>query len=313
MNGNAFPEVRWKRVAACYSAVDRFFPACGLFDLTEGIYADDAVTSYETAQARQHAYLLNQARCEAGARVLDLGCGYGTLLERVRTWGAEGVGITISREQARFCRARSLEVHLLDYRELPAAWNHTFDAVIANGSIEHFVHPRDAAAGDAVYRDLFARVQRLLRPDSPSRRFVTTTIHLVRAPRNPQDLLRSPRRFSCGSDAYHWAVLGRGWGGYYPALGQLERCAAGRFDLIAEVDGTEDYRRTSETWLQRMRELASGPRGALLFLRAAPVALRAPRQFGALMRALFSSESWNWQFRSTAPPVRLLRQTWVAC
>ena len=27
-----------QRVADCYSAVDRFFPACGLFDLTEGIY-----------------------------------------------------------------------------------------------------------------------------------------------------------------------------------------------------------------------------------------------------------------------------------
>ena len=68
----------------CYSAVDRLFPTCGLFDLTEGIYDRDPNTPHEQAQARQHAYLLDQAQCGAGSRVLDLGCGYGTLLEGVR-------------------------------------------------------------------------------------------------------------------------------------------------------------------------------------------------------------------------------------
>jgi cyclopropane fatty-acyl-phospholipid synthase-like methyltransferase len=85
---------RWRRVAHCYSAVDRVFPACGLYDLTEGIYDGDPAVSYEQAQARQHAYLLDQAHCTAGSRVLDLGCGYGTLLEHARARGAEGVGIT---------------------------------------------------------------------------------------------------------------------------------------------------------------------------------------------------------------------------
>ena len=65
-------------------------------------------------------------------------------------------------------------------------------------------------------------------------------------------------------------------------------------------------------WLRRMRELMRSRRGAVLALRAAPVALRAPRQFGALLRTLFSSESWNWQFRLPDPPTRLLRHTWAA-
>jgi cyclopropane-fatty-acyl-phospholipid synthase len=305
---------RWRRVANCYSAVDRFFPACGLYDLTEGIYDGDPALSYEQAQARQHAYLLDQARCVAGTRLLDLGCGYGTLLERARERGVEGVGITISREQLRHCRNRGLEVHRLDYADIPPEWNETFDAVIANGSIEHFVQPLDAAthAADAIYRALFLTVHRLLKPGSPSRRLVTTTIHLVRAPNDPRDLLRSPRTFPKNSDAFHWTVIERGWGGYYPEMGQLKRCAAGQFVQIAEVDGTEDYRLTSETWLRRMRETVHSRRGFSIALRSVPVALRAPRQFSALMRALFSSESWNWQFRPPDPPVRLLRQTWAA-
>lgn len=54
--------------------------------------------------------------------------------------------------------------------------------------------------------------------------------------------------------------------------------------------------------------LERGSRGYSLV----PVALRSPRQLTALVRAPFSSESWNWQFRPPDPPVRLLRRTWAA-
>ena len=47
-------------------------------------------------------------------------------------------------------------------------WDGRFDAVIANGPVEHFAQPADAAAGrdDAIYRHLFATVHRLLDPTS---------------------------------------------------------------------------------------------------------------------------------------------------
>ena len=66
----------WGKVATCYSAVDRFFPACGIYDLTEGIYHGNAKMSYKQAEANQLDYLLDQVRCEPGRRTLDLGCGY---------------------------------------------------------------------------------------------------------------------------------------------------------------------------------------------------------------------------------------------
>lgn len=302
----------WRRVVTCYSVVDRFYPACGVYDLTEGIYADDPDTPLETAKRRQHDYLLDQVACAAGTRLLDVGCGYGTLMARAGQRDALAVGITISPEQLRHCRRQHLDAHLLDYRALPRQWDGTFDAVIANGSIEHFARPHDAARGEAddVYRRMFAAVHRLFDANSSSRRFVTTTIHFVRTPANPLDLLRSPFVFRRGSDSFHWAMLERGWGGYYPELGQLERCARGYFELIEEVDGTEDYHLTSEEWLRRVRGVLRSAKVLPGALRCLADVFRAPRQLLAMLYCTLSSESWNWQFRPPDPPTRLLRQTW---
>jgi len=300
-------------VVTCYSAVDAFFPACGLFDLTEGIYYGDSEVSFEQAQANQHEYLLDRVACASGLRFLDIGCGYGTLLERIRERGATAVGITLSHEQSEHCHSKNLDTYVLEYRQIRSEWNRTFDGVIANGSIEHFVQAADVAAGraDKIYRHLFATVHRLIDPDSAARRFTTTTIHVLRKPQDPRDLLKSPLVFHRGSDIFHWAVLARGWGGYYPEVGQLRRCADGYFDLIEEVDGTEDYRLTSEEWLRRVHRALRSPRVMKIALRSLPVLVRSPRQFLTLLRGFLHSQSWNWQFRPPQPPTRLLRQTWA--
>ena len=300
-------------VPTCYSAVDRFFPACGLFDLTEGIYNDNPKMPFEQAQANQHDYLLDQVGCEAGSRLMDIGCGYGTLLQRAQRRGAACVGININPEQVRHCRRNHLDIHLLDYRSVPREWDRTFDGLVANGSMEHFVQPNDVAAGraDDIYRHFFNTVHRLIDPESPARRLVTTTIHVLGKPPEPRALLQSPFTFRWGSAEFHWAVLEQGWGGYYPEPGQLCRCAKGCFDLVEEIDGTEDYRLTSEEWLRRVRKALLSPRVVTIGLRALPVFVRAPRQFLTLLLGFLSSRSWNWQFRPPNPPTRLLRQTWT--
>lgn len=298
-----------RRVTTCYSMFDALFPRLGFFDLTEGIY-DGPGTSFEQAQANQRNYLLDQIRCGPGSRVLDIGCGYGTLIAQSRRRGARPVGITVSPEQVRYCRRAGLDVRLVDYRTLGPEWDGSVDGVVANGSIEHFVQPLDAAAGraDRIYRAMFHTVHRLVAPGSAARRFATTTIHFVRRP-TPAELIRPLYLSRPGSDAYHFALLARSFGGWYPVAGQLERCADGYFDLVDEVDGTDDYRRTSEEWLSRVRRRLWSRDGVNALAGALPILLRHPAQFLTMLWCLLVSESWNWQFRPPAP-TRLLRQTW---
>lgn len=299
------------RVIACYSVLDRFMPACGFDDLTEGMFEGDPHRPYQDAQARQSDVLLDRAECGPGSRVLDIGCGYGRILRAATARGASAWGITVSPEQVRQGRRAGLKVALQDYKHLDRAWDGRFDAVLANGSIEHFVQPVDAAAGrdDRLYRHLFATVHRLLDPDSKAGRFVTTVIHALRNP-DPVDWLRPPSDFPKGSAPFHFARLTRAFGGWYPSPGQLEACAQGYFTLIQEEDGTEDYRLTSETWLAGARRRLHSVQGLGVWLRALPLAIRRPVSTARMFLCLFDSESWNWQFRGDPAPTRLLRQTW---
>src|SRR5690606_39626957 len=73
-----------------------------------------------------------------GMRVLDIGCGWGEALKfAAERYGVEGVGVTISREQAeyarRLCAGLPVEIRLQDYREL----DEPFDRIFSIGMFEH--------------------------------------------------------------------------------------------------------------------------------------------------------------------------------
>jgi cyclopropane-fatty-acyl-phospholipid synthase len=302
---------RLDTVVNCYTLFDKFFPTCGLPDYTEGIYHGDPATPFDQAQQAQIDYVLDEVHCTAGTRILEIGCGNGRLLEEVRRRGAAGVGITISPEQVALCRRRGLDVRLLDYKLLGDEYARRFDAVVANGPIEHFVQPTAAQRGwtDAIYRQMFEKFHLAIDPQSPVRRYINTTIHFVRPPR-PEALLVSPWHHPRGSDNWHWAWLARSFGGFYPTFGQFERCAAGCFRLLTTVDGTQDYHFTSEEWLRRIRAVLRTALGLKILLTSVPFALRHPRQTFDMLTCMLGTESWNWQFREPNAPTRLLRQTW---
>ncbi|HEY3395913.1 MAG TPA: hypothetical protein VGK58_24635, partial [Lacipirellulaceae bacterium] len=67
-------------VRICYDLLD-VAPLCGVTDLTDGKYLDERNdrSAYLAAQERQAEYLLDQALCEHGTRLLDIGCGYGRI------------------------------------------------------------------------------------------------------------------------------------------------------------------------------------------------------------------------------------------
>jgi cyclopropane fatty-acyl-phospholipid synthase-like methyltransferase len=312
-------------VRACYDLLT-VVPACGLTDLTDGKYVDDRNdwASYLAAQERQTEYLLDQVRCGPGTRLLDIGCGYGRILEHAERRGARAIGITISPPQVADGRARGLDVRELNYRNIFCEWNpplapsckgvecgweHAFDAIVANGSLEHFVQVSDAAAGraDEIYEELFAICRRLLVDGG---RFVTTAIHCREVGQfDAAKIARGHRANPRGSDAYQFAMLVDLFGGWYPEPGQLERCARPHFELIEEENGTHDYHLTSEYWLRQFkRSLAFSP---WVWRSIARQLWLRPRAAWQMLRLQLVDQSWAWQFRPPAP-MRLLRQTWEA-
>jgi cyclopropane-fatty-acyl-phospholipid synthase len=289
--------------------------AAGMTDFTDGKYVDEGNdrAAYLAAQERQAEYLLDQARCGRGARLLDIGCGYGRILEQAARRGARPIGITISPSQVADCRARGLAVEELNYRNIfrrrDDSWERAFDAIVANGSLEHFVQAADAAAGqtDALYEEMFAICRRLLVDGG---RFVTTAIHFREPDQfDPAAIARGPAAQAPGSDAYQFAMITEWFGGWYPAPGQLERCAGQHFDLVMEEDGTYDYHLTSEYWLAQAKwKLATDPR---MWWAVARQLWKHPRPALEMLRLQLWDQSWVWQFREPAP-MRLLRQTWAA-
>lgn len=284
----------------------------GVEDYTEGIYDGDPRTDYHEAQRRQHAYLLDELGAGPGFRLLEIGCGLGTLLRAAVARGCEATGVTISTDQYAVCKARGLRVVLSDYRALPASWSGRFDGIVINGALEHFCQPTDALAGrqDRIYREMFGLLAGLLDPASPARRLVTTTLHFRGAAVAPEKCLRSPLRQWRDAEGFHFAILHRGYGGYYPVPGQLARCAEGFFRQVREVDGTRDYGWTADDWLRLFR------RAMWRQWRFDAVLLRHmvchPWHTLWFMASFLGPASQLWQFRGEPTPVQHFRHTWQA-
>jgi trans-aconitate methyltransferase len=85
-------------------------------------------------------------------RILDLGCGEGSLTRKIVDAGAMVVGIDASEAMIAAAKARGLDAHVMNAEELP--FEREFDAVFSN-AVLHWVREHDA---------MLAGVHRALKP-----------------------------------------------------------------------------------------------------------------------------------------------------
>lgn len=240
-------------------------------DFSGAKYDGDFALSLEHAQQRKYGYIDEQIGIGAGRRVLDLGCGWGPLLNFIRDAGGSGVGVTLSSAHAASCRRHGLDAHLCDGREVTRESFGEFDAVTMLGVLEHFCSPEDYVTGrqDDVYRRLFENVSGLL-PDG-GRFYLQTAVYgrnMIPQDRlDVEELLGVPER---GTDAWYLALLGRQFPNSWLPFGkeQVLRNSGPQFRLVESSSGRADYIETIRQW----NALIGAPslRKRLLKLRLVP-------------------------------------------
>jgi len=256
-----------------YSLIDRIFRLSlgELADFSGAKFDGDFSLTLEEAQRRKHDYVAEQIGIGPGRRVLDLGCGWGPLLDYIRRRGGTGVGVTLSSAQLAACRRQGLDVHLQDAREVTRDGFGAFDAIASLGAFEHFCSPEDYQAGrqEELYRGLFARVADLL---PGSGRFYLQTMVFGRnmIPREQIDMEALQAVPPRDSDEWYIALLGRQFPGSWLPFGQEQvvGCAEPHFRVVSSVSGRLDYIETIRQWNARIG--ARSLRKSLLKLRLLP-------------------------------------------
>ncbi len=127
-------------------------------------YFSEPTDTLEEAQERKLEVICRKLRLKPGMRLLDVGCGWGSLvLHAAREHGAKAVGVTLSELQAKEARERirqaggeiasRCEIRVADYREVGDG---PYDAIASVGMYEH--------VGLDKLDEYTATIARLLRP-----------------------------------------------------------------------------------------------------------------------------------------------------
>lgn len=201
--------------------------------------------SLEGAQRNKIAAIIEKARLRAGDRVLEIGCGWGAFaIEAARRVGCRVLGITLSRRQLDFARARArelgvedrVEFALCDYRRVQG----TFDKIVSIEMLE--------AVGHEHYPSFFRACERVLAPDG------LVVLQFISIP----DVRY--RAYRAGSD---WIQKHIFPGGHLPSLSALTAAMARHSGLA--VEHLENiglhYARTLREWRERFRGAAERLQG----------------------------------------------------
>lgn len=98
--------------------------------------------SLEAAQENKYRLVFDKLGLQPGDRLLDIGCGWGSMVRYAARRGVKVIGVTLSQEQASWAQqaiadeglSELAEVRFSDYRDVPET---NFDAISSIGLTEH--------------------------------------------------------------------------------------------------------------------------------------------------------------------------------
>ncbi|HMI39822.1 MAG TPA: cyclopropane-fatty-acyl-phospholipid synthase family protein [Sphingomicrobium sp.] len=154
--------IRAKRnIQAHYDLGNDFYAAWLDPSMTYSSAVFERGDTLEQAQSRKLRLLLDRLDLKPGQRLLEIGCGWGSLAEiAAREYGVRVTGLTLSTEQKEYADQRmknaglagKVEIRLADYREL----DERFDAVASVEMVE--------AVGQEYWDAYLAAIARALPP-----------------------------------------------------------------------------------------------------------------------------------------------------
>jgi len=193
-------------------------------------YFETPDMSLDDAQLAKKRHLAAKLLIGRGARVLDIGSGWGGLgLYLAEMSGADVTGITLSSEQLGVANARAAEKHLTrsakflleDYRDIPGR----FDRIVSVGMFEH--------VGVGFYETYFRRCAELLSDDG------VMVLHSIGRSTGPD--VTSP-----------WVTKYIFPGGYIPAVSEVIPAIEKAGLLICDIEILRlHYAKTLQAWRER--------------------------------------------------------------
>ncbi|MET4096393.1 cyclopropane-fatty-acyl-phospholipid synthase [Arthrobacter sp. UYCu712] len=197
---------------------------------------DDEGTGLDAAQEAKLDLVCRKLALQPGMRVLDVGCGWGSLaLHAAQRYGADVVGITLSTEQAALAGKRvadagltdRVDIRVQDYRDVHDA---PFDAISSIGMSEHV--GREQMAG------YVSRLHELLRPGG---RLLNHAISWNAGPTDPDPDSFIPRYVFPDGEMLSLAET----------VGALE---AGGFEVLDVEALRRHYALTLRAWVQNLED-----------------------------------------------------------
>lgn len=199
--------------------------------------------SLYSAQQRKIKLLAEKLRLKPGAKVLEIGSGWGAMaIHLAKEKQCEVTTVTLSKEQKALCEQRfkeeevekQIEILLKDYRDLEG----TFDAIIA---VEMF-----EAVGKEYFDIFFKKCESLLKPSG------VMVMQIITMPDQRY------AAYSKGTDFIQKYIFP---GGHLPSVGKILETTSThtRLNLLHMEEFTEDYAKTLRLWheafLQKLDEV----------------------------------------------------------